>query len=50
MAAQIEMPIVEQMDRKPDSFMVLVDKLKGMPPESMGIVLDLDTFRKDVAA
>jgi len=40
MAAQIEMPIVEQMDRKPDSFMVLVDKLKGMPPESMGIVLD----------
>lgn len=40
MATQIEMPITEHMEKKPDSFMVLVDKLKGLPPESMSIVLD----------
>lgn len=40
MSAQMEMPIVEQMDKKPDSFLVLVDKLKNMPPESIGAVLD----------
>lgn len=40
MATQIDMPLVEQMERKPDSFMALVDKLKGMPPEAIGSVLD----------
>lgn len=40
MATQIDLPVAEQMERKPDAFMVLVDKLKGMPPESIGAVLD----------
>lgn len=41
MAAQIELPVVKDMEKKPDSsFMALVDKLHGMPPEAIGSVLD----------
>lgn len=41
MATQIEMPITAQMEKKPDdAFMVMVDKLKGMPPEAISSVLD----------
>jgi len=40
MATQIDLPVAEQMERKPDSFMVLMDKLQNMPPEAIGSVLD----------
>lgn len=41
MAAQIELPVAKDMEKKPDSsFMALVDKLHGMPPEAIGSVLD----------
>ena len=40
MAAQLDLqPVAAQMEKKQDAFMVLVDKLKGMPPESIGSVL-----------
>jgi hypothetical protein len=40
MPTQFDLPIAGEMEQKPDAFMVLVDKLKGMPPESIGAVLD----------
>lgn len=39
-AQQFDLPVADQMERKQDSFMVLVDKLQGMPPEAIGTVLD----------
>lgn len=47
-AEQLEMrQVTNQMERKPDAFMVLVDKLKGMPPEAIGSVLQsYQTFLK----
>jgi len=41
MVAQLDLqPVAAQMDKKPDAFMVLVDKLKGMPPEAISSVLE----------
>lgn len=42
MAAQIEMPITQQMDRKPDSFLAIIDKAvsEGAQADVIGKMLD----------
>lgn len=39
-AQQFDLPVAEQMVKKPDSFMLLMDKVQHMPPEAIGSVLD----------